>query len=443
MSDLLSTIHRSIVNHNLLSGDSVVIVALSGGADSVALLSALCELGYDCIAAHCNFHLRGDESDRDERHAADTARRLGAKYEVIHFDTEAYASAKGISIEMAARELRYEWFERLRQQYGAEAIAVAHHRDDNIETFFLNLLRGTGIAGLTAMSPRRGCIIRPMLDLTRADILSYLQKQNLSYVTDSTNADIQYRRNRLRNVILPLLNEHFPGADEAIAHTIACLQSNEAIYRKAINDASSLYFHDNKIDLEKLIGEYIEPSTLLFELLHPYGFTASQIGDIISSHRNTGSRFLSPTHIAVIDRGHLLIDTINRTDTTEEYQITLTDDVSEPIGIAISKIDKSEFALCPKNSHTLFLDKSVLDGNPTFRLRRWRIGDRIAPFGMRGTKKVSDIFSNARMSALEKQSAWLLTRDDEILWIVGVRASRHFPVTDDSSHIVRLIVAQD
>lgn len=443
MTDFISTIRHSIACHHLLSSNAVVIVALSGGADSVALLSALTHLGYRCIAAHCNFRLRGDESDRDQRHAADIASQLGAKFVVTKFDTIGYASSNGISIEMAARDLRYEWFEQLRQQYSAEAIAVAHHRDDNIETFFLNLLRGTGIAGLTAMSPRRGQIIRPMLDTTRADVIEYLRSQNLDYVTDSTNADCNYKRNRIRNIILPLIREQFPNADNAIAHTIACLHENEAIYRNAIKKASEQYIHDSRIFLSEIIENSPSPTTLLFELIRPYGFNYAQVSDIITSARNTGSRILSPTHSALIDRGNLLLTPISESENKDEYTITFNNHITEPIQINIDRISNNNNPtelITGTNNRTIILDESVVEGNPVFKLRRWKQSDRIAPFGMRGTKKVSDIFSDAQLSLNDKQSTWILTRNDEILWVIGLRASRHFPVTDKSTGIIRLSV---
>lgn len=441
MTDFISTIRRSIERHKLLSGDAVVIVALSGGADSVALLSALTALGYRCIAAHCNFKLRGEESERDQCHAADIARRLGAEFAVTDFNTTDHASAHGISIEMAARELRYRWFEEIRQQYSAEAIAVAHHRDDNIETFFLNLLRGTGIAGLTAMSPRRGYIIRPMLDTSRADVLDYLRSRNLNYVTDSTNADCDYKRNRLRNIVLPILRDQFPDADEAIAHTISCLQSNETIYQEAVAEAKRKYVNGSTISLTALIDKCPAASTMLFEMLRPYGFNASQAADMANSADNTGSRFISPTHTATINRGELLIRPIDSMEQPNEYIISLDHDIAKPIDIKITRFDNTtETRLLKTESNSILLDAAVLDGNPIFKLRKWQQGDRMAPFGMHGTKKISDIFSNARLSLHAKQSTWILTRNDEILWVVGLRASRHFSITDKTAKIIRLSV---
>lgn len=440
MSHFLDSIRHSIARHHLLSDDAIVIVALSGGADSVALLSALTSLGYHCIAAHCNFHLRGEESDRDERHAADIAKLLGADFVVTHFQTDHYAYVHSMSIEMAARELRYRWFESIRLQHNAVAIAVAHHRDDNIETFFLNLLRGTGIAGLTGMAPKRDNIIRPMLELSRADILAHLNENNLSYVTDSTNADCEFKRNRLRNIVLPMLRQQFPGADDAIVHTIDCLRGNEKIYRDAIEAARTKYFNGNTLRLSTLIAENPETYTLLFELLRTYGFNSYQVAGIIISADNSGRQFRSYTHTALINRGELLITPISEQTDPDCYSVSLNTDILEPINIKIFQFRSSHGFVPVSDPSTIYLDASVLNGNPEFTIRRWKKGDRIAPFGMRGTKKLSDIFSDAHLSIIDKQSKWILTRNDEILWIIGMRASRHFPVTESSSMIIRLSI---
>ena len=216
---LASRIEAYIAREKLLVPGSRVVVGLSGGADSVALLAILARLGYDCVACHCNFMLRGEESVRDRNHAQRIARELHATFVETTFDTTAYAQAQGISIEMAARELRYAWFEQMRIEHQAQAIAVAHHRDDNTETVLLNLTRGTGLAGLTGMSPRNGHIVRPLLCASRDEIVEYLAHEQLDYVTDSTNLSNDYTRNKIRNEIIPLMSGINPSVLESIAAT--------------------------------------------------------------------------------------------------------------------------------------------------------------------------------------------------------------------------------
>lgn len=211
-----------------------VLVALSGGADSVALLRVLLALGYRCEAAHCNFHLRGEESNRDEQFVRELCRGLGVALHVTHFDTTAYAARHHVSIEMAAREMRYRWFEQLRQEREMSVIAVAHHRDDSVETFLLNLVRGAGINGLKGISPKNGAIVRPLLEVNRQDILDYLQHLQQPYVTDSTNLQDEYMRNKIRLNILPMLRELNPSVSESIAETAARLGDVSLLYNKEI-----------------------------------------------------------------------------------------------------------------------------------------------------------------------------------------------------------------
>lgn len=428
-----------IARNGLVKDGATVVVAVSGGADSVALLSVMVSLGYRCIVAHCDFHLRGEESERDRRYVESLAASYGVECRVTHFDVPAYESEHGVSTEMACRELRYEWFEQLRMECGASAIAVAHHRDDNIETFFLNLLRGTGIAGLSGMNPRNGHIIRPMLDCTRAGIEGYLNEREIAYVIDSTNRENDFKRNRLRNVILPVLREQFPGADNAIASTISMLRDNESVYRDAIRDKDKRYRKGNSIDLRSLVGSEDNPVVVLFELLRPLGFNATHARDIVASVSMSGRRFYSHNHVALLNRGELVVssrDAQDDADADDEYVIDLSSSTGFPIKLDVSigrcKGDDVR-AVAPD---TLLLDASVLDGCPRFTVRRWRKGDRIAPYGMKGSKKVSDLFSDAKLSIDEKSRAWLLTRNGEILWVIGHRASRNFPVTSSTCNVL-------
>lgn len=426
-----------IARNGLVGDNDTVIVAVSGGADSVALLSVMVSLGYRCIVAHCDFHLRGDESERDRRYVESLASGYGVECRVIHFDVPAYEKEHGVSTEMACRELRYGWFEQLRKECGASVIAVAHHRDDNIETFFLNLLRGTGIAGLSGMKPRNGYIIRPMLDCTRAAIEEYLDERGIGYVVDSTNRENGFKRNRLRNVILPVLREQFPGADNAIASTMSMLRDNESVYKDAISGKDREYRKGNRIDLRTLVVNENNPAIVLFELLRPFGFNATHARDIVASVNLSGRRFYSGCYVALLNRGELVVASQDNCDVkNDEYVIDMSSSADFPIklDIAIAKYNGKDVG--PVAPDTLLLDASVLDGNPQFTVRRWRKGDRIAPFGMKGSKKVSDLFSDAKLSLDEKSKVWLLTRNDEILWVIGYRASRHFPVTPRTQNVL-------
>ena len=429
-------ISKNIAQHNLLNKEDYVVVALSGGADSVALLAILSALRYRCVVAHCNFHLRGDESNRDEQHAMRIANELGCRCDVVHFDVKTYEDEHKVSTEMACRELRYEWFEQLRQKYNAQAIAVAHHRDDDIETMFLNLLRGSGIAGVAAMRWINGYIVRPMLNVSRDEIERYLNDKSLNYVVDSTNAECEFKRNKLRNEVLPVLQKAFPGAGDMLMKSLHHLKENRTIYQSAIGEAIEEYTHDNVINLSGILDEYHSPSTLLFEILSPYGFNANQVGWMIDAQNESGKLFYSSQWVAVVNRGDIELLPIEKYDnSSEEYVVDLSADVSSPIALQVEAISPEEFHP-QKDENVIYLDAKVLEGDPRIVLRHWREGDRLAPFGMNGTKKLSDIFSDAKLSLIEKSKVWILDRNGEVLWVVGMRASRLFKVNEKTVHIL-------
>lgn len=388
-----------------------LIVGLSGGADSVALLSMMRREGHDCVAVHCHFGLRGAEADRDLDFARAMASRLGAEFTSIKFDTRAVMAERGISAEMACRDLRYEFFEKTRREHQADYIAVAHHRDDNIETFFLNLMRGAGLHGLRGMLPESGRIIRPLLSMSRQQILRYLEEQGLDYVTDSTNAESDFTRNRLRNEVLPVLYRHFPDAPEAIARAIDHLRGYEALFNQ---------FRPQNLTLDE-IKRSAAPATLLHEQLAPAGFNSTQTEAMLTA--SSGAVFLSPTHRAEINYGRLSVMPLDR----DEAPRPRLHGSIKPIG---------DFG--KPQPGVLYLDSAAMDGSPRWELRPYRTGDRMRPFGMKGSKLLSDLFAAARLSASQRRAQYVLTRNDVIIWAVGLRASAHFPVTDRSTEYIEI-----
>lgn len=401
-------IARFIADERLLTPAAPVAVALSGGADSSALLAVLRALGYPCIALHCHFGLRGSEADRDLQFSRRLAERLGAEFRFIRFDTRSHMRQRRISAEMACRELRYQWFERVRLETGVQAIAVGHHREDNVETFFLNLLRGSGLHGLRAMLPRRGPIVRPLLNVTRDDILDYLRSEQIDYITDSTNADNDFRRNRLRNVVLPLLEREFPGASDAISRSLACLRGNEELYNSLLPQRS-----DSLRDVSP---------TLLHEWLSPFGFNPANCRDILASA--PGATFVSPSHRLTLCSGGRYV------------LASLDSDAPAPPRLAGRIIERpSNFVPVPG---VLYLDADAIPDSPCWNLRPWRQGDRIRPFGMRGSRPVSDILADAGVPASERRNSYVLTLGDDIIWVVGLRASALYPVTATTRKIIEI-----
>lgn len=427
-----------IAAHGLLRPRGRVIVAVSGGADSVALLSVLDALGYDVVAAHCNFHLRGAESVRDMRSVEALTAAMGVDLYVKDFDVPARCAATGESVEMACRELRYEWFgELLDRDYG-QAIAVGHHREDRVETFFLNLLRGTGAAGLAAMRPRRDVVVRPLLETTRAQIEDYLRRKGLGWVDDSSNTSDQYLRNRLRNRLLPLMRELFDGADEAVLRTADNLREMHDFYAKAATEAAEAFHNaDDEYDLEAM-ARHPFGRLLLFEALRGEGFSRRQTDDMMVAAANSGGSFgAGCSHVREVDHGMLRAPHAATAHMAGEVEVTLRHDVFEPVHIKVSHHNVIEFAP-ERNKNVIYLDSRANDPSHRWTLRPWRHGDRMRPFGMTGTKLVSDIFAQAKLSAEAKRQAKLLCCDGRVVWVAGLRASAEFAVGPDTKRYIRL-----
>lgn len=408
-----------------------MIVTLSGGADSVALASALVALGCNCVAAHCNFHLRGCESDRDESHARRIAESLGIPFHSVHFDVAAQQALTGESVEMACRTLRYDYFERLRSEIGACAIAVAHHRDDNTETMMLNMLRGTGLAGLTGMDPRRGHIVRPMLDCTRAEVEQYLAECGLTYVTDSSNLANDYRRNKVRNRILPVINEEFPDAPENFSVTISVVREQHSFYRRMIHRLSAIYrLPSGEIDLKRLVKNEPDAALLIYEWLKDTGITRSQAGDIVACADKSGKQFDGNGVSYVTHRGALR---------------STTSAITDPFDVArLSFIITDADGFRPGDDpFTIYFDADALGEHPQFQIRSWQTGDRMRPFGMNGSRKLSDIFSDAKVPVDAKPSVPIVTFGNDIIWVVGLRATRLYKVTSTTHRVLALTYRTD
>lgn len=414
-----------------------VLVGLSGGADSVALLGLLVRLGYPCIAAHCNFHLRGEESLRDERFAEDFAVHvLGVPFYKTDFDTTGYAAERHLSIEMAARELRYEWFERMRLELGAQAIAVAHHRDDSVETLLMNLVRGSGIRGLTGIRPKNGFVVRPLLAVSRQELLQWLAEQSYTYVTDSTNLSDVYTRNFIRLKVLPLLEEINPSVKSSIARTAEHLSAAEAIYLETIRKArQEIVTSDHRLSIPALM-RYPAPETILYELLKPYGFTRLVADEVfLSLSKESGKLFYAPDYRLVKDREYLLVVPRDQEGKPTTYTLEAEEGVwHEPIELSCRKIVLSSGFRLEKDKRTAYLDYDKL--RFPLVLRTWQEGDWFVPFGMKGRKKLSDYFSDHKFSRIQKEQTWLLCSGNDIVWIVGERSDNRFRIDERTKSVL-------
>ena len=405
-----------IERHRLMGAGERVLVALSGGGDSVALLRVLLRLGYTVEAAHCNFRLRGAESEGDAAFVQGLCGELGVPLHVQAFDTKDHAARCGVSIEMAARELRYGWFRELSGELGIGVVAVAHHRDDNAETLLLNMVRGTGLRGLCGMRPRvegshgGAAIVRPLLGMAKQDILDYLGALGQAFVTDSSNACTDIARNRLRHRVLPELRAINPAADDNIATTMANLVEALKVYDCFLGEMTGASLDGwDAINIGTVLRSP-SPLSVLHALLTPFGFRRSQLTQLLDSMEHVGAEFVSATHRVVVDREQLLVSALAVAAPSAALTFTY---LSAPVAIDPS----------PTRA---YIDADRLGGE--LSVRRWQRGDRFVPLGMEGSKLVSDFLTNLKLSRLEKERQEVLVCGDEIVWVVGRRLSQHFRV---------------
>lgn len=458
---MLNKVKTYIDTHKLLRPDGRYIVGLSGGADSVALLLILKELGCCVEAAHCNFHLRGKESQRDEEYCINLCKEQDVKLHLIHFQTAEYAEKHKVSIEMAARTLRYNYFETLRQDIGADAVCVAHHRDDSVETVLLNLVRGTGLRGLMGIRSRNKHIIRPLLACSKADIEAYLAAKGQAFVTDSSNLVADVKRNKLRLEVVPTLKEINPSFDETIMKMSESIGEAQKIINASLKsafssivsvengDADTLFSHlqdgtpkqalpNLRIDIAALQA-YVSPEYFLFYLLIPYGFTSPQVRSIASSLLSeSGKEYITDSYTLLFDRKMILVSQREKTAPKPlELPETGKYIYSEHCSIEI----KEEAVDCnftiPTASNEIVVDKAKV--HFPLVLRRAATADRFRPFGMRGSKLVSDYLTNLKVDAVSKRKQLVLVDGNgEIMWLVGRRSSETYRIGSTTTTALRI-----
>lgn len=431
---MINPVRAYIESERLLRPGSRVLVGLSGGMDSMVLIDVLARLGYHCIAAHCNFHLRGAESDRDARFVKEWCEDAGIPLVSVDFNTRRHAADNKLSIEMAARELRYDWFEAVRREQEAEAVAVAHHRDDSVETVLLNLIRGTGIKGMSGIPARNRHVVRPLLHVSRSEIEEYVAKRNIPHVVDSTNREDIYVRNAIRLNIIPALETINPKVKEAIHRTSLHLAEAEKVYDRSIRESIDMLFGDNRIDIRRL-RETASPRAVLFEILSPLGFDPSTIRAVYQSMEGEpGRQFHAGPYRLIKDREFFILDQ-PREGVPEPAEYLVDEGVNEirsPLHLTL-RVENTPVKI-RKERRYLYMDADKV-AFPLL-LRKWRQGDWFIPFGMKGRKKLSDFFTDIKLSIKEKEEAWVLLSGDDIAWVVGERADDRFRVTGETKRVL-------
>jgi tRNA(Ile)-lysidine synthase len=420
-----------IEENNLFNRDSRVLAAVSGGMDSVLMVHLLNEAGFKFGIAHCNFQLRGNEADADQQFVKGLASKLGAEFHTVNFDTQAYATEKKLSIQMAARELRYQWFTRISQQSGYDVIALAHHQNDTIETILLNLTRGTGIAGLHGILPKNGSLVRPLLFLKRDEIQDIVQANSLAYVEDSSNSSVKYARNKIRLEVVPKLKEINPALETTFERNLGRFRDLEILLEEKLASLRNEIFHTHGEEIHVPLSELKElrpRKLLLFGLLHEYGFNEQTIDDLIFSlDKHPGRVFYSDGFQIVLDRDRLIIsprhELLNEPVQIDEHQTEV-------------KFNNYQLNILHDDSPLIIKDNPMAVSIDSDRLiypmelRYWQQGDCFYPLGMKTRQKLSDFFVHQKVPLHQKNQIPLIVNgNNEIVWVGGYRPDDRYKVS--------------
>lgn len=438
---MLEAFETHLKNNLSFLAKGKLLIAISGGLDSVVLTHLCHKLNLDIHLAHCNFNLRGDESDTDEEFVLNLTENLELEVFIESFDTVNFAKENSLSIQMAARELRYNWFQELAEQLHFDYIMTAHHADDNLETFLINVSRGTGLDGLSGIPETNGRIVRPLLPFTREDILNYAQEQNITWREDSSNASTKYLRNKLRNDVIPILKELNPKLLQNFAKTQNHLQDSKIIIDDALvriqNKVVSIDNNKVLIDIKK-IKKLSKPKAYLYHLLNHYGFTEwDDVCNLLDAQ--SGKYIASNSHRLIKDRTHLILIEIKVSNEFETLEVSenTTELVLGSNKLAFEEVDN----ISTTDHSSIFVDKDLL--KYPLSVRKWKKGDYFYPFGMTGKKKLSKFFKDEKWSIPEKEQALLLvSNDDKVVWIINNRMDNRFRLTNNTQTILKIELTQ-
>lgn len=411
------------------------LLAVSGGLDSVTLAHLLYDLGCEFSIAHCNYQLRGAESDEDQEFVVDLAHQLDRQVYTRSFDTNSIREAQGGSVQMVARELRYTWFKELLQDRKLDMLITAHQADDDLETLLINLMRGTGLRGLTGINQLTEQTLRPFLPFEKQDILTYAKAKGYHWREDSSNKKTDYLRNQLRLEVIPLIKQIKPQVLGSVQHTLEHLKGSQGLVDDYIELIRRLVMSPTdggyQLDIEQL-QKLPHSRAVLYELLSPYGFTAwEDIHHLLKAQ--SGKQVLSGSHRLIRDRDVLILTRLQKDTKPQQYWLQKgVWELTEPLKLIITRADSFETT----NANTVFLDEQKLQF--PLQLRRWSQGDYFHPFGMKGSKKLSKYFKDEKLSLTEKENLWLLCSAEQIVWIIGYRMDERFKVDRQSEKIIKI-----
>jgi tRNA(Ile)-lysidine synthase len=441
---MVLTLYEDFLNfiseNNLFRSDNRILLAVSGGIDSMAMAHLFLKLETKIGIAHCNFCLRDKESDKDEELVKSFSDKNGVPFYTRRFKTKEYSLKNGISVQMAARELRYTWFEKVRRDNGFDFVAVAHNLNDNIETLLINLIRGTGITGLSGMKPASEKIIRPLLFALRSDIEDYCSQARITFREDSSNAETRYTRNKIRHLVIPLLKEINPSIEETLTETAKKLAGTDEIVTDYVNGIRTQLSVKNGetiiFNIEKLKG-LRAGKALIFELFSPFGITGTTSGDLLTVIAgNSGKQIFTKTHRLIRSRNELIVIPI-RTKKQENYRINSPEDILMIPGIVSAGIVTRESGFkISDNQNIASIDYDLLKF--PLLIRTWESGDYFFPLGMKKKKKLSDYFIDRKYSLADKEKAILLESGGCIVWIIGERLDDRFKVTESTTRIFQV-----
>ncbi|MCC8088372.1 MAG: tRNA lysidine(34) synthetase TilS [Rikenellaceae bacterium] len=440
---LTDSFNRYIEENNLIHKDDKVLLAVSGGVDSMVMMDLFSKSGFIFGVAHCNFCLRGKESDEDEEMVERETDKLGIEHFNIRFDTQSEIESSGESVQMVARRLRYEWFDKICSEHGYNKIAIAHHSDDSIETFFINLIRGTGLRGLTGINVIYKRIIRPLLFATRKEISEYAVNNKVRYGEDSSNRSTKYLRNKIRLRLIPKIKEISPNFGRTMTHNVErlsmALQFIDTTINKIREHVSQKYGSNIIINTE-LIDKDLDINYIIYELLRPYGFNTEVVHDLCRSltDNNSGTKFHSYSHIAYLDRKKIIIKNLN--EVSENYSVEIGESAEQEFcmggALRFEKLEIEDVEIIKTPDNIAYLDADLITYPLT--VRKWKEGDSFVPFGMAGRKKVSDLLINEKVPVPEKDKQLVIESAGNIIWLVGRRTDNRYRITEKTRNILKI-----